>query len=83
MPGSTLAWAALPQLAGTVIAPSAAAWRRSRAGMTWTTLASARTEDSAMPSTALCAAACRPMTRATASSSSTSSGGSAVPAASW
>ena len=82
-PGSTLALAEPSQLAGTVIAPSACTRRRNRAGITCTTLASARTDDSAMPSTAPCAAACRPRARATASSSSTTSGGSAEPAASW
>ena len=69
--------------AGTVIAASASTRRRSRTGITWTTLASARTDESAMPSTGPCAAACSPTASATASSSSTTSGGSAAPAASW
>ena len=43
---------AASQPAGTVIAPSACTRRRSRAGITCTTLASARTDASAMPSTA-------------------------------
>ena len=89
--GSTVSRAAPPtasQPAGTVTAPSACTRRRSRAGITCTTLASARTDASAMPSTAPgapapCAAACRPRARATASSSSTTSGGKAEPAASW
>ena len=81
-PGSTLTRAAPPQLARTVIVRSASTRRRSRVGITCTTFASARTDDSAMPSTALSAAACSPTASATASSSSTSRGGSAAPAAS-
>ncbi|CDR10904.1 predicted protein [Streptomyces iranensis] len=77
------AWAGLPQPAGTVIARSASTRRRSRLGITCTTLASTRTEDSAMPSTAPSAAVCNPTARATASSSSITSGGSTAPAASW
>lgn len=50
-------------------------------GITCATLVRAHTDDSAVPATALCAAACSPTTRATASSSRTS-GGSAAPAAS-
>src|SRR5258708_6453036 len=52
MPGSTLSWTPPPQLAGTVIAPSASTRRRSPDGITWTTFASARIEDSATPPTA-------------------------------
>jgi hypothetical protein len=80
---STGALAGAPGVAGTVIARNASTLRRSRAGITWMTLASARTDDSAMPSTGPCAAACNPTASATASSSSTTNGGSAAPAASW
>ena len=77
--GSAATWGVLPQLAGTVAAVSASTRRRSRAGITWITLASARIDASAVPPAAPCAAICRPTARATASSSSTTSGGSAVP----
>src|SRR3712207_7000852 len=43
--------------AGSVTARSASTRRRSRGGITCTTLASARTDDSAVPAIALCAAA--------------------------
>jgi hypothetical protein len=69
--------------AATVAVRNASTRRRSRGGITGTTLASARTDASATPATPLCAAACRPTANATASSSSSTSGGIAAPAASW
>ena len=61
---------------------SASIRRRSRGGISPTTLVSACSEDSA-PSTALAAAVRSPTAIATASSSSSSSGGSDAPARSW
>ena len=65
------------------MARSASARRRSRGGNTCITLASARTEASAIPAAEPCAAVRSALTIATASSSSTTSGGSDPPGASW
>jgi hypothetical protein len=72
-----------PQRAGTVIACSVSTRRRSRGGSTCTTLPSAHTDASSIPGIAPSVAACIPTASATASSSSTVSGGRALPARSW
>ncbi|MCP9976993.1 hypothetical protein LUX32_04415 [Actinomadura madurae] len=61
-------------------APREATRRRSRDGRTCSSLARARAEASPMPSTGWAAAVRRPTAMATASSSSSSRGGIAVPA---
>lgn len=81
-PGSTVDVSG-PRSMGTVKAPSALTRRRSRFGSTCSSLASARTEVSPMPSTPLPAAVRSPTATATASSSSRSNGGSSAPAPSW
>lgn len=72
-----------PLSIGTVKALSAPTLRRSRFGSTCSSLASARTEVSPMPSMPCPAAVRSPTATATASSSSSSSGGSSAPAPSW
>ena len=74
---------ASPQAAGTVTACNASTRRRRRWGMTWTTFVSARTDASAMPLTDECVADRSPTARATASSSSSTSGGRETPWVSW
>ncbi len=65
------------------MAANASIRRRSRDGITWTTLLSARTEDSSIPITVPAwMAEWSPTPMATASSSSRSRGGSTAPAAS-
>lgn len=66
-----------------VAAPIASTRLLSPRGITWTSLARARTEASATPLTAPWAADRRAIARATASSSSSSNGGIAAPDASW
>ncbi len=72
-----------PRSIGTVNSLSADTRRRSLPGSTCSSLASARTEASPIPSTPFPAAVRSPIATATASSSSSSSGGSSAPAPSW
>ena len=62
---------------------SVSTWWRSREGSTWSSLASARTEVSAMPVIAPTAAVRSPTATATASSSSSSKGGRQAPTPNW
>ncbi|MDN6306790.1 MAG: hypothetical protein L0J74_13500 [Corynebacterium sp.] len=71
------------EVVGAVADCSAVTLWRNRGGITGMTFASARAEASATPATGVCAQFRRPMVTETASSWSSTRGGSGAPWASW